>query len=268
MATLFSNSGTSYTTFISDLASFLVANGWTNDLVTSSRIHTHKGGWHFELFYSTVYFYVIGCTSYDSGQGSTTQPGTGPNTGAAANILGSTGGYYRFVSTPTTITIFTVNANYVATSRTISFGYGITPIGGWTGGGFYSAGNGVNGYPPVYTVNSYASFSMYVNGAWTPLALAGGANGLLGTSSTLYQKMPFIYNGGLLPIPITLFKRDVSVTSNFHPLGVAPDIRSISGGSIYLDLDTLTYNGQTWTCLNSLVPYAVGPCDFLMRLGS
>lgn len=264
---------TSYADFYSTLAIFMAANGWAIDVSTSTRLHAHKGGCHIELWFST-YSYMMGCSGYDSGAESADQPG-GPGVGTHNAIHLSSPSYYRFIATPNAIYAF-VSGSYDAYAKycLLAFGTIIEKVGGWTDGIFFSA-NGVqnigagsaSGQTPLSS-DSFGNFRVMINGDWTPLSIAGGACGQINVATTFYQKQPFVYNAGILPMPADIFMRDIGSTELLHPLGRLPDVLLFDGGSLYADGDTITIGAETWLCSNA-DPRNVGapPIRYLFRVG-
>jgi hypothetical protein len=250
MATLVTGSITSaaINDVLAVIVSFCTDNGWTADLNTSTRAHIHKGSDHFELAVVSTTIHVVGCTGYNSGNPYNNQPGSGPITAGIINLQ-SNPLYYRLMSTENMIFCTFYNTT-LASIRCIVFGSGINPFGSWTGGQFYSGGTGANGTGWFMNSSAYSYFSVFFNGAWTPLTLANGVNGLLDVNTTLRSRMPSTYNTGILPLPVILYKRDATTTSMFHPLGILPDIMAFSGGDNYADLDTVSIGGSTYTAIN------------------
>lgn len=274
MAYIETGTFTSNSEFYSKLATFLQTNGHTIDVLTSTRLHAHKGDCHIELWFSS-YAYMMGCSGYDSGAASAAQPG-GPGDGAYCAVIYTSPSYYRFVSTPNAIYAFVVG-HYTTYYKTwlLAWGTVVDKVGGWTGGLFFSA-NGVqgvaagsaSGQTPANSA-AYGYARLYINGAWTPLTAAGGMCGQLDVANTFYQKMPFKYNAGLLPVPSNLFVRNTGTSTLLHPIGKLPDVMLFEGGTLYMDLDTITIGGNEWVCSNGdpMNP-GVGPVRYLFKVGA
>ncbi len=266
---------TSDADFYSKLATFIQANGHTVDVLTSTRLHAHKGDIHIELWGSGGLFYMMGCAGYDSGAASAAQPG-GPGAGIYNAIHYTSPSYYRFISTPNAIYVFVVgHYTYSYKKCLLAWGTVVDKVGGWTGGLFFSAtgiqyvGSGSGDGQNPASSGAYDHAQLYCNGSWTPLAAAGGMCGQIDVAATFYQKMPFKYNAGLLPVPANLFVRDTGASALLHPVGRLSDIMLFEGGSVYMDLDTITIGGEDWVCSNGdpMNP-GTGSIRYLFRVGA
>jgi hypothetical protein len=242
----------SITAIIPILSSFLSSNGWTIDRQDSNRLHFHKSSYHFEIYGTSSYLYIIGCTGYTSGNTYDNQPGTGPSTYVTNGLMGSTSSprYYTIISTTDAVVIFSSYANFVSPNN-FAFGAITSKIGTWTGGQFYSGG-----YGNIFGSTAYSYASLFFNGSWTPFSIAGGVNGLTDICASLQNRQPFTYSNGIMPLPILMFKRDSTTTTMFHPVGIFSDILRFRGGDVYAQGDIITIDGNQHIAVN----YGAG-CD-------
>lgn len=224
------------TELLSKLRDFVEANGWTVDLYTAnSRLHFHKGAYHFECSVYGGETHWAACTGYDSGATAWTQPGTS----AHFKFTTVQNQYaYAFVSCETAVYM-----SIICSTNEMYWGWtgaGWIPeenkIGAWAGGQFIMSG--IPGY--FFDTDGYTYSSMYIEDAWTGNSAA--ANGIVGTYPCIAGgKQPFPFNYGVLPLPVTIFQCKSS--SYRVPIGYAPGAYRLSAGNIYTDVDILQING-------------------------
>ena len=259
---------TSVDTLLSDLNTFVGANGWSVDFFGvysgHNRLHVHKDTAHFEFWwYNAAVVGFVGCTGYLSGNSPSTQPGAS-GISLIDNFTVFTGVTlaYRFIIFGSSLYIgkpLYTTGLWVWTA----VGSIVDKVGSWTGGQFI-CGLATTSY--FFTPNSYLNSQLLINGAWTPRTLAGGFAGGSAATDKLIVNQPFNYNAGILPCPVTLFVHDTVLdTSTFHPLGFAPNVMRFSGGGSYVMEQIITIGSQTWIAMpnNAL---ACGVDDLLFRL--
>jgi len=271
---------------VNSIKALAEANGWTIDRHdVSSRLHLHKGANHFEVFvYDGQRIGMVACTGYAAGSSASTQPGTsnynpwGTGVGwVIGSNLANDGGVpkVRYVCTGNTIYCFfgyCQSSGYGMNTRAMAFGEITDKIGNWTGGQFvsdqYASTNGYSFDMWLFgSADSEMNLQVFVNGAWTDQSThptVGKAVGFYDTCGALRSKMPNVYNAGILPVPLPLFVRNKSNSSFLHPIGYAPGLRTIAGGDIYVDGDTITIGSDTYImvqaqqgAVNEYATYAV-----------
>jgi hypothetical protein len=233
--------------FISQLNTFLAANGWTIDFFgtynSHNRLHAHKSTSHFEIWYYTAsVVYVAGCTGYSAGQAPTAQPGVSPTPFFWA--IYNTPNTYLFVSVDEGVYILTNTGGY----KGMMFLGDITEkTSAWTGGQFIS-GQLSTGNHLIISGTANSNASLFLNGSWTPIVASNAASGVTGLygSFALSSKQPNAYNAGLLMLPIRIFQRDATTAALLRPLGYFPSLRGIRGGKVYAFLEEVVIGSDTW----------------------
>ena len=257
---------------VDDFAAFVAANGWTIDANNTygassyRRVHFHQGEAHFELYEDGSSIQMLGCTSYDSGQLPSNQPG---KSGGSKSFLPGASCRYWFVST--------VGAIYIGLEWSLG-GFVVwggffriqEKIGSWNNGfGLVDIYSGVMLHSTAYNVSSGA-LQLYYNGAWTPMATAGGVGGSAGIDIELAAKQPFKFNAGILPIPVLLWFYNTIDTTKKHPLGFAPGVYRFNGGNVYVMMQEIVIGGTTYLPVPAYnnVLGGVSNNDFLFKLGA
>lgn len=233
--------------WIIDFAQVLQDNGWTIDYngayqTTNRRLHFHSGGFHVDLYNSGLNLYYYGCTGYDAGKTPDQQPGAS----ISKNAVGVANTPYHIFALPQSVYFgLSVNTNPLNGFYWGGFCFIVNKIGNWADG-FYiqSAASGCSLFNgAAYGSPSYAQ--LFYNGAWSPMAVAGGVY-CNGGQPEICMKQPMFYNGGILPIPFVIFIGNLADSSKRHPLGYAPNIYRVSVGDIYQLGETLTINGDDY----------------------
>lgn len=233
-------------TFIEHIKTKAEAYGWVIDYYASGRLHLHNAdGAHFELFYaSSSAMSIRGCTGWDSEAGSTAQPGVSSNCQITSNQR------HFIVICPHSIYLKIFSSTDKA--QNVQFGSIMDKVGVWTGGICIS---GTMAYVGAYAFALWPTYNLfpsqvYINGNWSPLTSVNGG-GVYGVCDReVYEKMPFAYSGGILPVPILLVRIDPLTTSYRNPLGYAPDVRFAAGGTVYAQLEEITIDGDVWVAIN------------------
>lgn len=258
--------------FIEHIKTKAEAYGWIIDFFGlysgNNRLHLHNtDNAHFDIWWASASaVYIVACTGYDAGSAPTAQPG-------ASGI-----GYFQGVRPHLIIVgphaIFV--KSYATDYQCMHFGFINDKIGAWEGGTFLSHTTSTSYSHTLWGV-SYGTASLYsqvlINGAWTArnFSAAGTAGAVVAISgSQLIGRMPFLYSGGILPIPLLLAFVNATTTSYRHPIGYAPDVRMFRGGDVYAQLEELVIDGDKWVGVNqaeSGVTFANAP-DILIRLAA
>ena len=244
-------------------------NGWTIDRHDAgSRCHLHKGTLHFEVYYyDNRKLGIVGCTGYASGSSATAQPGTSAarpgwilNSPINANNEGLSP-QVRYVASGNSIYCFfgyAQSTGYGMNTRAMAFGEITDKIGNWVGGQFvcgtYKDTNSYSFDFPLFsnhTATSDVHLAVMLDGAWVNPGSAGTFVGRYLSCPHLRSKMPNIYNAGILPVPLPLFRQNVSDAGLLHPVGFAPGLRVISGGDTYIDGDTIMIGADTYLLVQS-----------------
>lgn len=221
-------------------------DGWAVDLDTANRIHVHKDGYHFDIDAgaSTNTMNLYACTGYSSGNAAANQPGA---SGAAECYFIATSSVdTRYEITVTGHNLYAFLDVQSATQGGFCWGVITDKIGTWTGGQF------VQGKPGSASVGIFSSANtntrLSINGEWAPNATYGALVGMQDVCS-LRGEMPFHYSAGILRMPVPIFVRDVSNASLLHPAGYAPNIYMMRGGDVYMNGDTITFEGEQYRCV-------------------
>lgn len=243
--------------FISDLNTFLAANGWTVDFFglysSHNRLHAHKGLFHVEIWYRDASsINIAGCTGYDSGSAPIAQPSVSAT--LYNYVIFSTANTYMFVSVAEGVYIFNYRSGY---KGLIFLGSIVDKSSAWTDGLFISGmtAQATNNNP--LTGVSGTGTLLYIDGAWktvSAVASAGAVTGLNGAFS-LNTKMPNPYNGGHLMVPIRVFERNATTASLLHPLGHFPSVRGILGGDVYVHGQEVPLGTDTWLATDDSAGY-------------
>lgn len=241
-------------TFLSDLATFAAANGWTVITSTSTRVEISKSGVEFRVDYvstTSVRLYA-------------TQSGGTITTATITITPFAVGSPYMFVSCGSSIPIglYTSSAwnwgglfNVVDAEKT----------GSWTGGALVLGINSAN-----YRFFNDASFivgTIWKDGAWSYVGGSAAAGALKGSTSfdtSLADKQPNAFNGGIIPVDIELYVCNSTVTL-LHPIGFVPGVYRFNAGNIYVAEETIPIDGTDYLAM----PYGygtVGTRDLLFKL--
>jgi len=253
--------------FLSQIATFAAANGWTIDYQASARVHLHKNGLHFELVISSDDLLIYGCTGYDSGAAASAQPGV-TTTSKSSNH--STSGSHYLISTANALYFTNLDTYY---NR---YHYGVIgeiadKLSPWSGGQFLAIGTPSG---DVFMDFEAPTF-FYYDGQWwgagsganattTPGALMGNENS--GVVLSLNQPSP--YNLGIMPVPITLFRRSPANTSLLIPLGYMPGLRMVNGGNVYECGEEITIEGESCVFMFQNHGYPTWSPRLLFTLGA
>lgn len=258
---------TTTNTFIEHIKTKAEAYGWTIDYYVAGRLHLHNSdGAHFEIWYgSATSANIRACTGYDSGSGSTAQPGM---TGGTTLTVPPHFWHFIIVGKHSIfIKVIIASNSYL----NMQFGSVVDKIGGWSGGVFISTTTSATGYTiDLWSSNANRYSQMLINGAWST-SLTNSAGAVFGTcAGSLYGRMPFTYSGGILPCPLMLVQIDPTTSTYYHPIGYAPDVRLFRGGDVYRQLEEITIDGEQWVgvCQGETVTTFSATPDLLYRLYS
>lgn len=259
---------TTAATLLSSISTFLTSNGWTVDIITSTRLHVHKAAVHIEFWMSGNSLYTMACTGYDSGLSSALQPGGAGSLTYVQLSFQSTTLSFVFVSTANAFYMALQHYGGYAYRALLGFGTVVDKFGSWTGGLFFAAGSMGSQQNASLFEPDRDVFRLFINDAWTPLSTAAsGAMGGLNVLTALRTKQPNAYNAGILPQPVFMFKRNSSNASLFHPVGYFPDVMAFSGGAVYVEGEQLTINGVAWVA-TAMNPFATAVPYLLFKVGA
>ena len=217
------------------------ADGWTVDYSTTGRIHIHKGSYHFEIYaYTSNNLGIVGCTGYTSGQTPPNQPGASGI--LQTHVIASSTTNYQIISTGSNV-ICLLYRLYGPAINSCAFGTISEKIGSWSGGQFVLGGSS------YYSTNcdiwsTVSAGVLMMDGAWAPNASFGSLCGLFGTTVNLRSRMPNTYNAGILRLPITVYLRNLTTPTLYHPIGYAPNIYQANGADVYMIGETIQVNGE------------------------
>lgn len=256
--------------FVIDFAAFAAANGWTinaNGTYGSSyrRVHFSKGSAHFECYEDATSTKLIGCTGYAAGSNPDAQPGVS----GVKNFMPTVGVRYWLVSTVVAIYI----GAEVSAGGAVYWGcfYAVQEkIGNWNGGhGLHQPLNSNRIFNSGCYGTSQGSNQMYFEGAWSPTTVAGAVSGSTTSDLSLLDRQPFKYNAGILPLPVGLFRHNLSTTTLKHPLGFAPGLFRINAGDVYVMKEELVIGADTYLVM-PINHNVVGSTnhDLLFKLGA
>ena len=243
-------------TFLSDLAAFGTANGWAVITSTSTRTEISKSGVEFRVDYvstTSVRLYA-------------TQSGGSINTSTITITPFAVGSPYMFVSCGASIAIG------LYTSSTWNWGGLFNVVdaqktGSWTGGAMILGINSAN-----YRFFNDATFiigTLWKDGAWSYVggsAATGSLKGSTSFDSSLADKQPNAFNGGIQPVDVELYACNSAVTL-LHPIGFAPGVYRFNAGNIYVAEETISIDGTNYL----VMPYgygATGTRDLLFKLAA
>lgn len=262
--------------FLTDLAAFAAANGWTVDYsgvynTSYYRIHISKGAAHFDAYSeSTLGGKFYGCTGYSSGSPPASQPGVSAvkDFYLVASIplwlISTTGGLYAGMKT---VSYFKWLALFIVSEK----------VGAWTDGHGLTVGITINSILPLMSDEAYSTnyaAQIYINGAWSGNKVI--ANGLAGNNYIASGHMaataqPCKCNQAMLFLPLVLFLHSTVDTTKKYPIGFLPGVSLSNSGSLYLTGDTFTVGTDTYIILPSL-SLTVGAgtinTDLLFKLGA
>lgn len=227
----------SVATFLSDLAEFAGSNGWTVDAQSSTSVSITKGASTFRVDYgdaSKVFLYANAGGGYNP-------------TGIYVNGLTS-GAIYKFVSCGSSI--------YIARSYGGKLYWGglatiIGRVGGWDGG-VGVLGLDINNYNIFFQANTKFK-TFYINGVWTPPGTgteAGGVVGSIGLVDSIAAKQPFLFNAGIMPVPVMIFTVPAD-TTKLQPLGYAEGVYVFRNSGLYDSGDELVIDSTPYLAMEN-----------------
>jgi hypothetical protein len=134
-------------TFMNDLHTFVLANGWTVNFFDvydtgRKRLHLSNGSVHYDTYSPSANdIYIYGCTGYNAAHAGWEQPGSSPDGPRIDGLPDTPGRKYMFIANGWTIYIgrefsYISSPNYW---EWFSFGTITDKIGTWTGGSFVCA---------------------------------------------------------------------------------------------------------------------------------
>lgn len=247
--------------FILAVKTFAEANGWSTDLFSTTystshnRLHMHKGGCHFELYYGSAdYAYLNTCTGYD-GSLPAAQPGAAP-TFSYVGTAKLAGDKLCLISTPSVL-YFGKYRPSVGFCGLACVGTLTEKIGAWTGSGNFKSGyypaSGGHGAPFTYTSSAQGAGGMQLslNGTWSVVDTAPG--NVIGSGTTdgyIPACTPILSTGGLVPIRVVLFYVPAASSANRQPIGMISDVARVGFSStVYPFGEVLTIGGDSWLIL-------------------
>ncbi|MBV5305560.1 MAG: hypothetical protein J0652_02580 [Desulfobulbaceae bacterium] len=228
--------------FLTDLAAFATANGWTVDYLgvhatTELRLHMHKGSLHIDGFtyYSTAaQFYH--CTGYVFGSNPSAQPGVGQGAGSITITVGEK---YSFYSTVGGI-FYEIRSS--ATANTWGMLFHLQAKIGAFADGFGAVWPGNNGLFIAANPNG----NIYVNGAWGGINITAGALSCIPVYPGLGALGPNMYNAAIVPFPLLMGMIHATDITKHVPLGFAPGVYSCNGTGIYSNGDSIIIGADTY----------------------
>lgn len=247
MAQHTSGSITDIVALVGAIQALCASDGWTVDYSTTGRVHLSKSGYHYEVFSSdSSIIAMIGCTGYAAGQPPASQPGASPSALTHALFSGGNTTYYEIISTGTAVFVclsrYTSGAGY---GNGCAFGVISEKIGSWAGGQFVMPGQGVALAGHYFLFSATSLGHIMIDGQWAPNVSYGYGCGLYAANIALRNKMPSLFNAGILTLPITIYLRNASSATLYHPIGYAPNLFAVRGGDVYLPGETIQIGGVT-----------------------
>lgn len=226
------NSMTTIEGVISDFATWAATCGWTIAAQTSTSVTVTKNGHSFTITKSSTTSINLTCT-----------PSGGTACSAKDMTLFQVGNPYGFFSTGSGIVLGRYNSsygwNYAALLKT-------NPLMGITGGmGVWGAAGAAELCGVSASRNSF-----YIDGSWTPSSGAGSITGSIGRDYSMVKNMPNVFNAGIIPFPVFLFKTHTTTTL-FRPIGMVEGIYRIKAAELYEPFDEITIGSDTFLLLPS-----------------
>ena len=245
--------------FILKLKDFAEQAGWTIDYYITGRTHMHRDAYHFEVtYYNATAFNVYACTGYADGQAVTSQPGVSGR--VEHNISYNVTAAHFFAASSTALYHGRYNSTY-GQYNWGGFGWISDKIGAWNGGQFVAGGawNSTD-----FFRSEQDEGYLYYEGD------VGG--GLLGNykcngGGVLSGKMPFYFNAGIIPVPITLFRKNPANTAQRIPIGYAPGVCVGYGGNVYTVGETITIGADSWVWAPGDTGSSASMAELLFKLG-
>lgn len=253
--------------FLANLKETAEAYGWVIDYWgtysgANYRLHLHNtAGAHFDFRYKDANLATVhGCTGYSAGAAPAAQPNA--SAGVDVYVVQS----HLIVVGPSAIFIRHASSS-VAASRAWQIGAITEKVGNWSGVGVCISGvmsatlsNYKNTLWGAYTnvggditaVSSTGAVSQVLLGnVWTSNAAKVYNTYPEGTIASAAErailfKQPMAYSGGILPVPLLLYRVTNASPVLLQPIGYAPDVLFANGGDVYREFDTTTINGQRW----------------------
>ncbi len=237
---------TSFTTvgnLIPQLATFAAGNGWTINSQTSTALAIEKSGTIFEV----VRYSDTATRLYATMSG-------GIRTTTSVGIMFQAGQPYLFVSAGRSLLV-----GYYNTTNSIWLWGGLSflgPMQGVTGGaGLICNGNGIGSSsssvsPFARDISTYSTF--YIDGAWTAASstlTAGQIVGLGTNDSYVANQQPMQYNGGLMLVPVYMFKVHTD-TAYLRPVGCLENVYRVRLTRMYNHGDVITINGSEYLAVS------------------
>lgn len=241
-------------TFLTDLATFAAANGWTVASQSSTSITVSKGGTAFRVDY----------VSANSVRLFATPSGGSINTSTIPIDSFSSGSPYCFVSCGTSL--------YIGRTASGVWNWGgivavVDKIGSWSGGIGLVGCSAQNN--PFSKSSSYITF--YINGGWSPLSgVAGSVFGSIGYDLDLFDRQPFEFNAGVMPGSVILFVVH-STTSLYRPIGYAEGLCRFRAGDVYVAGDNVVIGSDTYLAMPFMTAALSATStarDLLFKLGA
>jgi len=236
-------------TFLSDLAAFGAANGWTVTTSTSTQVVMSKAG---------VTFNISVASGYAFNMTTTVEGITSPTTYFyITSAVAGTQSYYRFVSCGDSLYIgrdIWYNSTTYYGWRWVGLIHIKDKIGAWNGGVVLNGMSNSSTIPtyqnPYYFLNASTSnyATLYYEGAWSTIGAAaeGRPRGSFDLESAIPN--PNVYNAAVVPIPVLLFMY-ASTTSYLKPLGFAEGLYRCGVGDVYDSGVEMVIGGESY------VPY-------------
>jgi len=236
-------------TFLSDLAAFGAANGWTVATSTATQVIMSKAG---------VTFNISVASGYAFNMTATVDGITSPTTYFyVTSAIAGTQSYYRFVSCGDSLYIgrdIWYNSTTYYGWRWVGLIHIKDKIGAWNNGvllnGMSSGTNPASYQNPYYFMNASTPTygTLYYEGAWSTIGAAaeGRPRGSFDLESAVLS--PNVYNAAVVPIPALVYAYAAS-TAYLKPLGFAEGLYRCDIGDLYESGVEMTVGGEAY------VPY-------------
>lgn len=253
--------------FLENLKTTAEAYGWVIDYWgtysgANYRLHLHNtAGAHFDFVYrSSTLATVYGCTGYSAGAA----PAAQPNTSAGVEVYVVQA--HLIIVGPDAIFVRHASSS-VAESRVWQFGSITDKLGGWSGVGVCISdvmpqtlanyrntlwGSHTTRSGDVGSVSSTGLVSqVLLDGKWTSSTAktynAYPVNTIASAAErAVLFKQPMAYSGGILPVPLLLYRITSTSPVLLQPIGYAPGVLYANGGDVYREFDITIINGVRW----------------------